>query len=333
MSKTTKRLLGTIVLVYAATILVYFLGGAVAGNAGLEYRFWAEVLFRIIVWFVPALLFGVMILLACIKQWKKKSGGRWACIIALLIYGCVAAYLSFLYILFGVFTMTTDEKMADGNLVVAVPEGMEYDHHYAEPVGIFFRRDISFNEERLAESLSIIYDVDFQVQKADDGEAVYISESYPGVEVQIIRHGYTESNYLENDLEFALTSQKLKEHRGIFEENGVELVPYVYGRTEENPEGYGTYYAVLITDENQEGAARAITEFIQATLQEDLRADGESCWSSVDGSIFLVTRNEETGEYSSIRNIPFGLEPEDFWFFDESVTGKVILEEITKALD
>ena len=333
MSKTIKCVFGLIVLTYGVVIFVYFLGGAVFSNAGLEYRFWVDVRFRIVVWFVPALLLWVMILLACIKQWKKKSGGRWIWLIALLIYGCIAAYLSFLYVLFGAFTMTSDEKMPDGNLVVAVPEGMEYYHHYAEPVGIFFRRDISFDEERLAESLSIIYDADFQVQKADDGGTVYVSESYPGVEVQIIRHGYNESNYLENDLKFALTSQKLEEHRSILGENGVELVQYVYGRTEENPEGYGTYYAVLITDVNQEGAARAIAEFIQTTLQEDLRADGESCWSSVDGSIFLVVRNEETGKYSSIRNIPFGLEPENNWVFDVSVTDEEIIEEITKALN
>lgn len=332
MSKTAKRVFGIIVLTYVVVVFVYFLGWAVAENTGLEYRFWVDVLFRIIVWFVPALLIGVMILLVCIKQWKKKSGGRWAWLITLLIYGCAAAYLSFIYVLFGAFTMTSDEKMADVSLVVAVPEGMEYYHHYAEPVGIFFRRDISFDEERLAESLSIIYDVNFQAQKSGDGEAVYVSEGYPGVEVQIIRHGYTESNYLENDLKFALTSQKLEEHRSIFDENGVELVQYVYGRTEENPEGFGAYHAILITGENQEGAARAMAEFIQTTLQEDLRADGESCWSSVDGSIFLVARNGETGEYSSIRNIPFGIEPENYWVFDASVTDEMIFEEITKAL-
>lgn len=333
MKKTIRISFVTVISAYIFFIIGYLLGEWILGNTGLEYRFWVDVLFRIIVWFVPAFLLGVMILLACIKQWKKKSGGRWILLIVLLIYGCAVAYLSFLYVLFGAFTMTSDKKMADGNLVVAVPEGMEYYHHYAEPVGIFFRRNISFDEERLAESLSIIYDADFQVQKADDGEEVYVSESYPGVEVQIIRHGYTESNYLENDFKFALTSQKLEEHRSIFDENDVELVPYVYGSTEENPEGYGTYHAVLITGENQEGAARAIAEFIKTTLQEDLRADGESCWSSVDGSIFLVVRNEETGEYSSIRNIPFGIEPENYWVFDVSVTDEEIFAEITKALN
>ena len=333
MNKTKQIVIGTTLVAYITVIIAYIIGKAVSANTGLEYRFWVETLFRIIVWFVPVLLIGVMILLACIKQWKRKSGGRWAWLVALLIYGCAAAYLSFLYILFGAFTMTTDEKMADGNLVVTVPEGLECTYYYAEPVGIFFRREITFDEERLAESLSNIYGVDFQAKRKEDGENAYVSEAYPGIEVQIIRHGYTENVYLDNDLNFILTSPKLEEHRSIFDENGVDLVPYVYGRTEENPEGYGTYHAVLITGENQEGAASAIAEFIRTTLQEDLRADGESCWSSVDGSIFLVVRNEETGKYSSIRNIPFGLEPENNWVFDVSVTDEEIIEEITKALN
>lgn len=337
MRKAKRVAFWAVIVSYIAIIAGYLLGKVIAGNAGLEYRFWAETIFRIIVWFVPVLLIGAMILLACIKQWKKKSGIRWILVIVLAIilvfYVLVAAYLSFGYILINVFTMTTDEKMADGNLVVAVPEGMEYYHHYAEPVGFVFRRDITFDDQRLADSLSKVYGVSFQVENSDGEDTEFISDVYPGIEVKIIRHGYTESNYLENDLKFALTSQRLEKHRKIYEENGVELVPYVFGRTEEKPEGHGTYFAVLITEDNQEGAAKAIAEFIRATLQEDLRADGESCWNSVDGSVFLTMRNEETGEIESLRNIPFSLNPEHYWVFDETVTSEEILEKIKQVLD
>ena len=203
--------------------------------------------------------------------------------------------------------MTTDKKMADGNL--------------------------TFDDERFAVSLSKIYDVGFHAEKADGEDTVYVSDMYPGIEVKIIRHGYTESTYLDNDLKYVLSSQKLEAHRGIFDEHGVELIPYVFGRTEEEPEGYGTYYSVLITDENQENAAKAIAEFILTTLQEDMRADGKSCWSSVDGSIFLVTKDCETGETKSLRNVPFSLNPDYSWIFDETVTNEEILEEIKQVLE
>ncbi len=333
MKKAPKIICLSVFIIYMVILIGYFLGKSGIQNTGLEYRFWVEAIFRIMVWFVPALFVGILLLLGCIRQWKRKSGSRWVLAIALIVYGLVAAFLSFWYILFNVFTMTTDEVMPDGNLIVAVPEGMEYYHHYAEPVGLFFRRDITFDDERFADSLSKIYGVSFRAEKADGEETVYVSDMYPGIEIIIIRHGYTENTYLDTNFEYALTSQKLEEHQGIFGEQGVDLVPYVFGRTEENPEGYRTYYAVLITDENQEDAATAIAEFIQTTLKEDMRADGKNCWERVDGSIFLVIRNEETGEAESVRNIPFSLRPEYSWVFDETVTREDILEDIKDVLD
>ena len=327
--KNSKRIiLWATVVTYFIIVISYYIGKTAAGNAELEFRFWVDVLFRIIVWFVPVILIGIVCFLSCVKQWKKRSRARWIVSFALIVYGVAAAYVSFLYVFFSAFTITSDQKMSDGNLVVAVPHGLDCYHHYAEPVGIFFRRNISFDEERLANSLSKKYDENFINQRLDSGEPVYVSDAYPGIEVKILRHGYTESDYLDNDLKYALTSQKLKEHRTFFDKNGVELVPYVFGKTEEAPEGHGTYYAVLITDENKEEAATAIAEFIQTTLKDDLRTDGESCWSNVDGSIFLVVKNEETGEYHSIRNIPFSLNPKYSWVFDENVIAEEIIEEI-----
>lgn len=331
MKRTTKIIL-SVIIVYVAVLIVYFLGKAAIQNTGLEYRFWVEIVFRIVVWFVPALFIGVLLLLGCIKLWKRKSGSRWVLTIALTAYCLAAAYLSFWYVLFHAFTMTSDEKMPDGNLVVAEPYGLESYHHYAEPVGVFFRQNIMFDDERFADSLSKMYDVDFQAKAAGSEETVFVSETYPGIEVKIMRHGYTENTYLDNNFTYVLTSQKLTEHREIFEECGVELVSYVFCRTEENPKGYGSYYAVLITEENQENAADAIARFIQTTLRDDLRADGESCWESVDGSIFLVAKDGETGEHKSFRNVPFSLKPEDFWVFDAQVNGEELLEEIRAAL-
>ena len=314
--------------IYFLIIAGYCLGKSVGKRLGLEYRFWADACFRIWVWFVPILFAGTMLLRACIRQWKRKSTWRWILSVLLVGYIGLAVYASLLYVLINVFTITSDEKMPDGNLVVAVPYGLESIHHYAEPVGLFFRREFDFDEVRTAESLSKIYGVTFQALREENGQWIYGSDAYPEIEVTNIRYGYTEVSYLDNDLELALSSRMLKEHQDVFDSHGVELVSYLYGQSEVNPNGLGTYTAVLGSEENKERAAEAIAEFIQLTLQEDRRPDGKSIWDGVDGSVFLVVETEESRKYQSIRNIPFARRPKYSWIFGASVTAEELVEEI-----
>lgn len=323
-----KRFIGIFIGVYFLIVAAYCLVKAVGEKQDLEYRFWADACFRIWVWFVPILFAGVLLLKACIRQWRRKNFGRWILSLLTVGYAGGAVYLSLLYALISAFSLVTDEKMPDGNLVVAVPNGMESIHHYAEPVGLFFRRNISFDEKRTAESLSKIYGVTFQPLKEDNGEWVYGSDVYPDVEVTNITYGFTKANYLDNDFELVLTSRMLEEHQEMFALYGVELVSYIYGRNEMIPEGQGSCTAVLVSEENKELAAEAIAEFIRITLREDLRPDNKSIWDCVNGSIFLVTDTEENGEYQSLRNIPFALKPEYTWIYDASVTASEIAEEI-----
>ena len=98
MKKSTKIVFMAVVIAYVAVIIGYFLGKLTIQSIGLEYRFWVETIFRIIVWFVPVLLIGVLLLLGCINQWKKKSGSKWVLTIILTLYGLAATYLSFIYI-------------------------------------------------------------------------------------------------------------------------------------------------------------------------------------------------------------------------------------------
>ena len=316
------------ICIYFLIIAGYCLGKSVGKRLGLEYRFWADACFRIWVWFVPILFIGVMLLRACFRQWKRKKAWRWILSVLLVGYIGVAGYASLLYVLVNVFTITSDEKMPDGNLVVAVPFGLESIHHYAEPVGLFFRREFDFDEVRTAESLSKIYGVTFQALREENGQWVYGSDAYPEIEVTNIRYGYTEVSYLDNDLELALSSKMLKQHQDVFDSHGVELVSYLYGQSEVNPNGLGTYTAVLVSEENKKRAAEAIAEFIQLTLQEDRRPDDKSIWDCVDGSIFLVVETEESRKYQSIRNIPFARRPKYSWIFDASVTAEELVEEI-----
>lgn len=332
MKKIKRIIFWGVIVSYAVIVIGYFVGKNAVENAGLEYRSWVEILFWIIVWFVPIIIIGVLLFQICKKRWKEMHKSRWGWSVLAIAYVLFSAWLSLMYVIFGAFSLSTDKIMKDGNLVVAASEGLESHYYYAEPVGFIFRREIVLDDERLADSLSKIYDLNFHAQKADDGDTVFVSAEFPDLEIKIIHYGYTDSTYLDTDLNYVLTSQLLDKHRKIFDTYDVELVPYVYGRTQENEEGYGTCYGVLITEENQEDAAKAIAEFIQTTMKEDIRTDGESCWSSVDGSIFLVATDAETGEIKSLRNIPFSLKPNNSWVLDGNVTSAEILEEIVNAL-
>lgn len=322
-----SRLIWVFICIYFLIVAGFYLGKNVGERQGLEYRFLVDACFRIWVWFVPILFAGIMILRICIKQWKRKSPWRWILSVLLLVYGCGAVYVSFIYVLVNAFTITTDEKMLDGNLVVAEPYGMESIHHYAEPVAVFFRRDFSFDEVRTADSLSKIYGVPFQAVREEHGQWFYASEAYPEIEVTNILYGYTETSYLDNNFRLALTSKQLEKHQDIFDFYGIELVSYVYGQAENVQEGQRAYMAVLVSEENKQKAAEAIAAFIEATLEEDRRPDGKSCWVDVDGSIILVVTTEN-GSYKSIRNIPFSLKPEYSWIYDADVTSEEIAKNI-----
>ncbi len=326
--RSRKKIIWILICVYILIVAGFYWGKDVGERLGLEYRFWVDACFRIWVWFIPVLIVGGLFLKACMRQWKGKSPWRWVLAVLLVGYAGIAMYLSLLYVLFSAFTLTSDEKMPDGNLVVAVPYGMESIHHYAEPVGLLFRREFSFDEERTADSLSKIYGVTFQPLRKENDQWVYGSDAYPEIEVTNIRYGFTEAFYLDNNLELALTSKILGEYQDVFDSRGVELVSYLYGQSEVNPKGQGSYTAVLVSEENKEFAAEAIAEFIKVTLKEDLRSDGKSIWECVNGSICLVTGTEEHGKYQSIRNIPFARKSKYFWVFDASVTAEEIAEEI-----
>ena len=80
--KNSKRIiLWATVVTYFIIVISYYIGKTAAGNAELEFRFWVDVLFRIIVWFVPVILIGIVCFLSCVKQWKKRSRARWIVII------------------------------------------------------------------------------------------------------------------------------------------------------------------------------------------------------------------------------------------------------------
>ena len=82
--KKSKLAFMAVIIAYLIVAIGYFLGKSVIEGAGLEYRFWVEALFRVIVWFVPVLLIGVALFLTVIKRRKEGGSGRgWMVVLAL----------------------------------------------------------------------------------------------------------------------------------------------------------------------------------------------------------------------------------------------------------
>lgn len=185
----------------------------IAENAGLEYRYWVEILFRCIVWFIPVLIVGGMIFVFGKRKREKNPKISWFWTGLIYVYILAVLFMTLIYMLFSMIKLSSEQKMEDGNFVVGVSESSETHYHYAEPVGFIFRREIVFEDERLADSLSKIYDLNFHAQKTVNGDTVFVSTEYPGMEIKIIRYGYTDSTYLDTDMNYVLTSQLLNEHR------------------------------------------------------------------------------------------------------------------------
>lgn len=223
--------------------------------------------------------------------------------------------------------------MADGNLVVTDSEGMESISYFAEPVGFLFRREFTFDDERTAESLSDIYDMNFEAKTLDNGNTVFEAEEFPGLEVKVIRYGYTKIDYLETDINYVLTSSLIEKHKDIFDDYGVELVSYpaAYGLISENEAS--DCLGVMIEEDNIENTADAIAEFIRLSLTEDKRADGESCYKSVSGNITLFAEDPITGGQRELGNLSFDPEPDHSWVLDENVTNEEVRERIRECYD
>ena len=109
--KKSKKYIWILILGYFLLLAGYYAGKNIGIRLGLEYRFWVDVLFRIWVWFAPVLFVGIVFLKICIRQWKKKSIGRWILSVVLIGYAGVAAYASFFYVLF--FSSSACNERAD----------------------------------------------------------------------------------------------------------------------------------------------------------------------------------------------------------------------------
>lgn len=333
MKKAGRKRLCGIIICYAVFIITYFIGAQYAGSNGLEYRSWIDMLFRLVLWAVPVFILGLLLFSTFKKGHKNRGSLRFLWMGIFVVYVAVAAFLTFLYIFISAVNLSTDEKMEDGNLVVTVSDGMESFHYYAEPVGFLFRRTFEFDDDRLAYSLSKMYDLHFSAKKSASGDTIFVSPEFPELNVRVIRTGYIRSSYIEDDLRYILTSKMLDKHKDIFNSYHVELIDYPFSTASGKDVYKNTFIGVLVSEENKEFAADAVAKFIHKSLSEDYRADGKGVWKNIDGSIFVLIEDEQTGEIQSYRNIPFSLNPKYSWIYGKDVTKNDILKSLESALE
>lgn len=323
------------IVFYLAVAAVYFAGKVALKEQGLEYRFWADTLARVILWCVPFVLLGVLIwhirgyLLA---RGKSAAGGVLLGIFILFIIGgtLASAWEAFVF----VFRMERETRMPDGNLVVSKPseyDGLRSESYYAEPVRGVARRRFFWDEERYADSLSRIYDTRFQAVLDEELGTVYLSEDYPDIQVQVWKAGYSPDDYLDENLCYLVTSEELEKKGAAFFEGAAELTDYTVDKSAsavvDAPQAYQVT-ALTICEDQAEEASQKIALFIQEELLNARRADGENLWKNLDGSIFVSLKMSEKDTESYSFNIPFGRDPEYDWVYDENVEPEAILERL-----
>lgn len=335
MSKNGSKIIAPVVIVfYVAATITYHACLSIAKNNGFDLRLWVEMVHRIILWGIPAIFIGYLLLILFLRFRSRHEKFKW--LLNLLMALCVlaAAGIVCLWFLISMITVPSEEKMPDGNLVIGVPDGMETIWHYAEPVGIIFRKDFEFDDEKLAESLSKIYALHFTVTQGKDGNRIFVASEFPEIEVRIIRQGYQTYSYLDTNLELMLASDLLFKHKDIFEKENISIESYAL-QYNPNPRNGVTsdipYFGVMIDEENKESAAKAIAEFIKVSIRDDKRNDGVGCWDNLTGKILLL-KEDENGQIQSFRSIPFSKTPEHWWTFDENVTYEDVLKDIDQGL-
>ena len=118
-----------IAIVYGIIVGGYFMGNGLMKGSDMDYRFWVDALFHIVVWFVPVIGIGILLYKVMGKlQKSRRRIWRWIGIGGFVLYIIFAGKVSFFYGIFSLFSMTCDEKMPDGNLVVTVPHGFDSTH-------------------------------------------------------------------------------------------------------------------------------------------------------------------------------------------------------------
>ncbi len=153
---------------YAAVLIIKYAVGGVLKLYGLEYRMWTDTMLSVIIWLLPALLPGIILISYTIRLGRSDDNRkRHKVFVCISIIYCFAASIVLMAGgVYGIAGLNDEEMMPDGNLCIAVPvfqDQTEYD--YAEAESVFIRRPFKWDDEKKAESLGKIYDTRFTIDK------------------------------------------------------------------------------------------------------------------------------------------------------------------------
>lgn len=331
-----KNLYRFVISGYVLMAGAYFAGARWMSGRGMEYRMWAELAARILLWCVPLLLTGAL-LWEGIKNFtcrgkKAAAGFLLGCFVLFIICGTLlTVYKMFM----GAMTMKTETKMPDGNLVVTAANDYGASVScFAEPVGILARREFLWDSRRYSESLSAIYDTEFTFSVHEELGAIYRSEDYPGLDVQVWGAGYRKEDYLRENLSYLATGQQLEKAGTRFFQGAARLKKCDMkedGISEGQPGAYRTT-ALLVYGDRIEKAAERIALFIREELTKARRPDGKFLWENMEGKIPVILQiSEKNMDFCSFF-ITFGKTPENFAVYDEEVTAEDIEMRLRKEL-
>lgn len=313
-----KKLFCGIFIFTTSVMIFFFVVHSKSIESGLSLRHWIYELFYITCFGASVILPGMLMFGIVKKNSSDKAFRVIANILCTLCCICIF-FISGFYNMGRLWCVPSEKKMPDGTLLLCDLSSLDFIYMHAEPVNILYYTEFIFDDKRYAQSLSSIYDIKFRPQKDEYGSTIFVSKEYPGIENRIIFEGTEKSNYLSNTWSYMLASNALEKHNDIFKKYNIllekkSLQDIVMRKVPDS------ILTVVIDNKNKEKVAKAIAEFIQTTLAEDLREDGKSFWENANGYICLILGDNKH------KIIEFGLKKQENNGFDESVKEEEILE-------
>lgn len=296
----------------------------------IELRLWVQDWYHVILWLFPVIMIEVLILQVrnyFVSQSRKARSGLM--VAGSIFYSLIAFIFLVMQFIGYSFNRDSETTMKDGNLRIGRTDaGYVVDVDYAEPVTVFARKCFTWDPKRYAESLSKIYDTEFIYVGDDSGYPTFYSDDYPNIYPKV----YGIDDEIDEDLRYLVTSSRLQEEWETYFTHGEDLVRYVpekyYGTESER----SPVYALVVYRDKQGETSEDIAAFIKGECESAKRPDGKGLYDNLNGSIYLLFKDEPDGEILSTRNIPYGKKTQS-WIYDAAVTAEDILFDISREFE
>lgn len=204
----------SVVITWMVMILIYHMVQHSLEIKQLEYREWVNSWYTILLCLLPLLLIGWNLWWKLhLAQEKKKLLRKIFCSY------CIVGIFIFLFVLFlyALLHDTSETTLTDGNYRIRVSSGYENEYYYAEPVNRFSRKRFEWTTEKYEASLSKTYDAEFQYIGDDESSnPQFVSPEYEDVIVTVYGIDDGDTNALDEDLRFMVTSSRLEKNWDLF---------------------------------------------------------------------------------------------------------------------